>query len=174
MKENACELLSSMVLCNESLLLRGKSIEFQQHPHQRRQLNNISNKSSINSSRCEINVNPMRHSKRIKQLFLPVCRMHDVKHEIANHYRDVKQKKTAKDRAKAKQSVAAMFRQRKKTKFAKLVSTTISHRRPPTIHRRLILSKREVLQIPSFTFPRYENSQKIDGRSLVRSNLLDC
>lgn len=154
MGENACELSSSTMSCNESLLLRGKSIAFQQQQQHRRQPNSIPNKSSINSSRSDTNVNPMRHSKRIKQLFLPVC-SHEVKHEIANHYRDAKQKKAAKECAKAKRSVAALIRQRKKAKFAKLVSTAIKHRRrPPPIHRRHFLSQREVLQIPSFTFPR--------------------
>lgn len=142
--------------CNENLLLLGKSIEFHQH-------NGIPNKSSINSSRSDINGNPMRHSKRIKQLFLPVC-SHNVKHEIANHYRDTKNKNATKVRHKAKRSLAAFFRQRKKTKFARLVTTAFMHRRRPA-HRRHILSHREVLQIPAFTFPRY--GYELDGPSML-------
>lgn len=134
--------------CNESLLLLGKSIAFHQH-------RDISNKSSINSSRSDIHGNPMRHSKRIKQLFLPVRSLYEVKHEIANHYRDTKNKNAAKVRTKAKRSLAALYRQRKKSKFSRLISTAFMHRRKRA-RRRRFFSHREVLQIPAFTFPRYE------------------
>lgn len=146
MKKNACE-LSFSTMCTESLSVCGKSIAFQQP-------NIIPRKLLINTSHSDIHANPIRHSKRIKQLFLPVC-SHEVKHEVANHYRDAKYKKAAKEKAKAKRSVAGLFRQRKKAKFSKLVSTAIMHRRrPPPIFRRHFLSQREILQIPSFTFPR--------------------
>lgn len=153
MKKNARELSSSILMskmCSEGLSVCGKSIAFQQPHHP----NNIPKKLLINAGHDDIHMNPIRHSKRIKQLFLPIC-SHEVKHEIANHYRDAKYKKAAKEKAKAKRSVAALFRQRKKAKFSKLVSTAIMHRRrPPPIHRRHFLSQREILQIPSFTFPR--------------------
>lgn len=206
MRGNVCELslaswsspppLSSALrnLNNSSLLLlQGKSIVFHENPKQRWRSSHekgaAHNKTLINDSGHSDN--PMRHIKRIKQLFLPVC-AHEIKHEIANHYRDVKNKKATKEaRAKAKRTVAALYRQqqlqhqqqlqelRKKAAFAKLVSTAIVHRRrttttaaaqspppPPSssIHhhqqqqrRRFTLShQRNILQIPSFTFPRYK------------------
>lgn len=157
MKDNACKLslLSMSTICTENLVLRGKSIKFQQPEYSI----NISKQLSINSDRSDIHLNPMRHSKRIKQLFLPVC-SHEVKHEIANHYRDVKYKKVVKERINAKRSATGFVRQRKKPKFAKLVSTAIMNRRRFSLssmmlkHRPHILSQREVLQIPSFQFPR--------------------
>lgn len=152
MKENACELVSSSN--DKSLSLLGKSIAFHEQPRI------FPNKSSISLTKCDTNENPMRHSQRIKQLYLPVC-LHEVKHEIANHYRDVKYKKATKTRAKAKRSLATAFqRLRKRNRVSKLAATAatasaIMHRRRMG-HRRFILSQREVLQIPSFTFPRYE------------------
>lgn len=133
---------------NQSLHLLGKSITFE-----RQQTNSTT--SSINATTRDINVNPIKHSQRIKQLFLPVC-LHEVKHEIANHYRDVKNKRATRARAKAKRSVAALLRTRKKQRFSKLAATasTIIQRRRMG-HRRRFLCQREVLQIPSFTFPRY-------------------
>lgn len=144
MKKHHGELCAQHI---ESLFLLGKSIAFQKH-----QTN--SNKSSINSRQSDISVNPMRHSQRIKQLFLPVC-SHEVKHEIANHYRDVKNKKATKTRTKARRSLPALYRLRKKQKFSKLIASTraIMQRRGMG-SRRLFSIKREVLQIPSFTFPR--------------------
>lgn len=144
MKKSQCELFSQRT---DSLSLLGKSIAFQKQPTN-------PNKSSITSKPSDINVNPMRHSQRIKQLFLPVC-SHEVKHEIANHYRDMKNKKTTKTRTKARRSLNPLYRLRKKAKFSKLIATatTIMFRRG-TGHRRSFAIKREVLQIPSFTFPR--------------------
>lgn len=177
-------LSSSSALNNSSLLLLGKSIVFQQQPKQPQQQQQRSHQKATSHNKTLINgnnENPMRHTKRIRQLFLPVC-AHETKHEIANHYRDVKNKKATKEaRAKAKRTVAALYRQqqlqhqqqlhelRKKATFAKLVATSIVHRRrtippppPPPLpssinhHRQSILShQRDVLQIPSFTLPRY-------------------
>lgn len=157
--------LPSSSLNTPTFLLLGKSIVIQeQQQQQQHELCNHqmttshNNKTLINS----INENPMRHSKRIRQLFLPVC-THGVEHEIANHYKDVKNKKASKEaRAKAKQQ---LHEQRKKATLAKLVSTAFVHRRrpPPSstlstsiIHHRQFISshQRHVLQIPSFTFPR--------------------
>lgn len=146
MRRNASETSSSRN--KSSFFLLGKSITFE------RQQTNSSN-SSINATTSDINVNPIKHSQRIKQLFLPVC-LHEVKHEIANHYRDVKNRRATRARAKAKRSVAALLCKRKKQRFSKLAATasTIIQRRRMA-HRRRFRCQREVLQIPSFTFPRY-------------------
>lgn len=151
MKKNACELSSQ-----PTLTLFGKSIAY--HSKQRA-------KDKADASICvtqnDIDVNRiMRHSRRIKQLFLPVC-LHEVKHEIANHYRDVKRKKATKKRIKASRRslAAALHRLRKRNPNSKLAATarTIINGRRRTGHRRLFsLNSREVLQIPSFTYPRYE------------------
>lgn len=147
MKEHACELSSQRP---ETLSLLGKSIAFQ------KQRTNSTN-SSIISTKSDINENPIRHSQRIKQLFLPVC-SHEIKHEIANHYRDKKRKKATKIRTKARRSLAnaLLQRSRKKQRSLKLAATAsaIIHRRR-TAHRQRFSSHRQVLQIPSFTFPRY-------------------
>lgn len=152
MKENASE-LSSKCPAN-SLSLLGKSIAFQ-----KQQLRTNSTNSSISSTTSDINLNPIRHSQRIKQLFLPVC-LHEVKHEIANHYRDVKRKKATKIRTKARRSLlaTALLRSRKKQQRCSRLATTASaiiHRRRMA-YRRRFLFQREILQIPSFTFPRYK------------------
>lgn len=158
--------------CNKSLLLLGKSITFERQPTN-------STNSSINSMTSDINVNPMKHNQRIKQLFLPVC-LHEVKHEIANHYRDVKNKKAARTRAKAKRSVAALLRTRKKQRYSKLAATASKIiQRHRMGHRRRLLCKRKVLQIPSFTFPRYSfhgtssHSRLHDSVSISKFNLND-
>lgn len=155
MMANACESMASPNA--NGLTLLGKSIAFQRQPQ------TLPNKPSFGSTTSDTNVNLLRHSHRIKQLFLPVC-LHEVKHEIANHYRDVKFKKAKKsNRAKAKRTLAtAMNRLRKRNRFSKLAMTAASaaataammHRRRMGL-RRFALSQREVLQIPSFTFPRY-------------------
>lgn len=184
MKGNVRELslptcsVSSSSLNNPTFLLLGKSIVFQQQQQQQQQKQQRTLQKT--TSHCkklinDTNENPMRHIKRIRQLFLMMC-AHGDKHGIGNHYQNEKSRQTSKARAKAKHSMATLYRQqqqqhqqqllqqRKKATFAKLVSTAIVHRRravppPPTHssvqHRPIILSQqRDVLQIPSFTFPR--------------------
>lgn len=147
-----------------SFLLLGKPIQQQPLEQCNHQKTTSHNKPLIN----DINKNPMRHINRIRQLFLPVC-AHTDEHEIANHYKDVKNKKATKEaRAKAKlYRQQQLHEQRKKAALAKLVSTAFVHRRRPppppplpsstsiTHHRQFDLShQRNVLQIPTFTFPR--------------------
>lgn len=162
---------SSLSLNTPTFLLLGKSIVIeQQHRQCDHETTTSENKTLINDNTT--NENPMRHIKRIRQLFLPVC-AHGAKYEIANHYKDVKNRKATKEaRAKAKlyrqqqqQHQQQLLEQRKKPTFSKLVSTAIVHRRRPPLpsqsiqhlyhHRQFILChQRDVLQIPSFTFPR--------------------
>lgn len=158
MTENVCEMLST--LNGKHFTVLGKSIAFQKEPR------TLSDTSSINLTKSATNLIPMRLSPRIKQLYLPVC-LHEMKHEIANHYRDAKYKKATKTRAKVKRSAiaAALHRLRKRNRISKFATTaatasTAMHRQKME-HRRFILSQREVLQIPSFTFPRYECENKL-------------
>lgn len=118
--------------------------------------------TSITLERLSIIENPMRHSRRINQLYSTICpHEHQLKHEIANHIRDVKNRTfLRKVRNKAKRTLAAKVIQRlRKTKssgFSTAKNAFNSMIRRRRRHRRQFpINQRNSLQIPSITFPRY-------------------
>lgn len=99
--------------------------------------------------------NPMKHFHRIKQLYSTVCQ-HEFKHEIANHYRSVKYKNRVKNRIKHSLSMYKNRLRNKKHKNLSVAKTTFSMAQRKALRKyRPSISKRQILHIPSFTFPRY-------------------
>lgn len=140
---------NSSTSCPETLCLLGKSIAFYEH-------RTDSKHSSISSKTND--VNPIRHTQRIKQLFLPVC-SHAVARQIPRPKRNAKSKKLAKTYVRTRRSLPALHRSRKRSKLAKLVATASLMGRKGAGQRWIALCQREILQIPSLTFPRYMTFQ---------------
>lgn len=106
----------------------------------------------------------MPYCRRINQLYSTVCsHENQLKHEIANHYKDSKNRIfTRKMRQKAKQTLATKVLQRlkKKSSSSAVVATATNafkmvHRKHRRHRRRFPIKQRQIFQIPSITIPRY-------------------
>lgn len=115
--------------------------------------------------------NSMGYYRRINQLYSTVCpHENQLKHEIANHSKDAKNQALARNIRKVQQTLAAKIIQRIKKKpttavaMAAITSSavvnasnafkTMKHKRK-ICRRQFPIRHRNILQIPSFTFPRY-------------------
>lgn len=104
------------------------------------------------------------YCRRINQLYSTVCpHENQLKHEIANHYKDTKNRAFAHKMREAKRTLAAKIIQRIKkepsTTMAAVTSSAVvtASNAFKTIksRRQFSLRHRNILQIPSITFPRY-------------------
>lgn len=121
--------------------------------------------------------NSIGYCRRINQLYSTVCpHENQLKHEIANHYKDAKNRAFARKIRKVKQTLAAKIIQRIKKKPTTMSTTTATppmaaiasstvviasntfktmKRKRKKNCRQFPIKQRNILQIPSITFPRY-------------------
>lgn len=123
----------------------------------------------------------MGYCRRINQLYSTVCpHENQLKHEIANHYKDAKNRTFAHKIRKAKRTLASKIIQRIKkkpsTSMAAVTSSAVitasnafktMKRKREKSRRQFPLRHRNILQIPSITFPRYY-CYRIDANKLLR------
>lgn len=122
---------------------------------------------------CVRNVeNSIGYCRRINQLYSTVCpHENQLKHEIANHYKDAKNRAVARKIRKVKQTLAAKIIQRIKKKPTTTTTTPMAaiassavvtasnafktlKRKRKKCCRQFPIKHRNILQIPSITFPR--------------------
>lgn len=128
---------------------------------------------------CVQNVeNSMGYCRRINQLYSTVCpHENQLKHEIANHYKDTKDRAFSLKIRRARQTLAAKIIQRMKKKPTTSTTTTTTvaamaaltssaivtasnafkmmKRKRKKSNRQFPIRHRNILQIPLITFPRY-------------------
>lgn len=100
-------------------------------------------RQNVKSLPLSADVNVLKHCLRMRQLYSPINFENDTKykHEIANHYKDVKiKKKMIKKIGTGSGSAIIVNKQSKRKRFVAPKPNLLS---------------RESLQIPCFVFPRY-------------------